>query len=253
MIPEQRRRRPLVCGLQIANWDSALRAGLDQARQWKVNLGTLGCFVKLANGNTGLLSNNHVIAEQNQGQRGSDRIFQPGPMFSQAGEVRTAAVQIAVLRDFEDIQASPPNAMPYAGNVAFNDIDAGVAELNEGISFKQEYLSSRGLKAPRRARTAALPGDRVFKVGRTTGLTFGAVVEIMAQVPVSYTHGLCWFRRSIVIEGLNGSRFSDQGDSGSIIVRTNGEVVGLLYAGNGQQSYACPIDVVLQSLGCTLA
>ena len=76
----------------------------------------------------------------------------------------------------------------------------------------------------------------------------------MTQVgPVNYDHGPCWFRRSIVIEGLNGSRFSDHGDSGSIIVRTNGEVIGVLYAGNGQQTYACPIDIVLQSLGCTLA
>jgi hypothetical protein len=47
--------------------------------------------------------------------------------------------------------------------------------------------------------------------------------------------------------------FSDHGDSGSAILLDSGEVVGLLYAGNGQRTYACPIDAVLQAFGCALA
>jgi hypothetical protein len=50
---------------------------------------------------------------------------------------------------------------------------------------------------------------------------------------------------------LNGTLFSDKGDSGSAIVRTNGEVIGLLYAGNGQQTDACPIEDILSSLHCS--
>ncbi|MGH7170870.1 MAG: hypothetical protein ACRELG_11375 [Gemmataceae bacterium] len=42
-------------------------------------------------------------------------------------------------------------------------------------------------------------------------------------------------------------------DSGSAIVSTTGEVLGLLYAGNGTQTYACPIQSVLATLNCTLA
>ena len=84
-------------------------------------------------------------------------------------------------------------------------------------------------------------------------MTFGEVIDVSTIVgPVTYDFGPCWFRRSIVIEGINGSLFSDRGDSGSAIVRTNGEIVGILYAGNGQQTYACPIDVALQNLDCTL-
>jgi hypothetical protein len=91
-------------------------------------------------------------------------------------------------------------------------------------------------------------------VGRTTGLTRGEVKDIATIVgPISYSPGPCWFRRSLTIEGINGTMFSDHGDSGSAILRDNGEVVGLLHAGNGQQTYACPIDAVLQALGCTLA
>jgi len=45
--------------------------------------------------------------------------------------------------------------------------------------------------------------------------------------------------------------FSDHGDSGSAIVGASGKIVGLLYAGNGQQTYACPIDEVFKALKCT--
>ncbi len=71
--------------------------------------------------------------------------------------------------------------------------------------------------------------------------------------PVPYDPGPCWFQRSIVIEGDNGTMFSDHGDSGSAIVRADGMMVGLLYAGNGTQTYACPIANVLTDCMCTLA
>jgi hypothetical protein len=56
----------------------------------------------------------------------------------------------------------------------------------------------------------------------------------------------------MTIEGDNGTMFSDHGDSGSAIVRADGKVLGILYAGNGVQTYACPIDTVLSELKCTL-
>ena len=37
------------------------------------------------------------------------------------------------------------------------------------------------------------------------------------------------------------------------VVSTTGQVIGLLYAGNGQQTYVCPIQTVLTALNCTLA
>ena len=50
-----------------------------------------------------------------------------------------------------------------------------------------------------------------------------------------------------------GRRFFDHVDSGTAILSTTGEVIGLLYAGNGMQTYACPIQAVLSALNCTLA
>ena len=96
-------------------------------------------------------------------------------------------------------------------------------------------------------------GDRVFKVGRTTGLTFGTITAVGTVVgSIDYALGSCWFRQQVEIVGDNGTLFSDHGDSGSAILSTTGEVVALLYAGNGTQTYACPIQAVLTALSCTL-
>jgi hypothetical protein len=245
VLPEVNRHRPLVSGLQIQNFDDDVRQGvLDQGF---MTVGTLGCFVRLPNGRPGFVSNNHVIAGENRGSLDQDRILQPG---SKAFELDN---QVGVLRGFVELLTSPFGATPKQGNATLNDVDAAVVELAEGVGFTQGFLRSRGLIAPN-ATARARVGDRVFKVGRTTGLTYGEVTETATIVgPVTYGAGQCWFRRSIVIEGLNGTLFSDKGDSGSAIVRANGEIIGLLYAGNGEQTYACPIEAVLTSLDCTLA
>src|SRR5205814_6017821 len=76
-IPERGLIRPLVCGLQIQNVD-------DDTRQRKAGalkpgfiiIGTLGCYVTLTDGSTAILSNNHVLAGENRGVKGKDRILQ---------------------------------------------------------------------------------------------------------------------------------------------------------------------------------
>jgi hypothetical protein len=245
LVPEARRHRPLVAGLQIQNFDEDDRRGI--LNRGLIAVGTLGCFVRLDSGAPALLSNNHVIAGENQGVRRRDRMLQAG------GQAHTADNQVAVLEDFVPLQLSPAGAMPSLGTAVLNEVDAGVATLDSAVPFTQGYLSRRKL-APPGATVTARPGDRVFKVGRTTGLTYGEVVDVAAIVgPVLYGSGPCWFRRSIVVEGLQGTQFSDKGDSGAIVVRGTGEVVGLVYAGNGQQTYACPIDGILRELRCTLA
>jgi len=243
-IPEVQRHRPLAAGLQIQSFDDDVRQGLPELDLMSV--GSLGCFVQLADGRPAILSNNHVLAGENRGIRGHDRILQAG------GPSFVAAELIAVLSEYVDLRFSPPGATLQAGTAILNEVDAGIAVLEPSISFSQAYLPSRQLTAPE-ATASARPGDRVFKIGRTTGLTFGEVTDIGTIVgPIPYGPGQCWFRRSIVIEGVDGTLFADKGDSGAVIMRPNGEVIGLLYAGNGRQIYACPINAVLQRLGCTL-
>jgi hypothetical protein len=244
MVPEQAKHRPLVCGLQVENFDDDIRTG--EIDKGLIIIGTLGCFVKLNDGSPAMLSNNHVLAGENRGIRNKDRILQPGSgTFSSADHAGT-------LTDYVVLNPSPAGARISAGNVILNDADAAVAGLVKGLAFQQKYLPSRHLPAPNGTAQAALQ-DKVFKVGRTTGLTHGTVTQVPAVVgPIPYAPGTCWFRQTLVIEGVNGTMFSDHGDSGSAVVREDGKVVGLLFAGNGEQTYACSIDLVLQNLKCSL-
>jgi hypothetical protein len=246
VVPEVRRHRPLCCGLQIQNFDDDQRQGV--IAQGFIIIGTLGCFIQLSNGRLGILSNNHVIAGENRGQRGADRICQAG------ANTFVSSDHICTLAEFEQLKPSPPNARPALGNVDFNEIDAATAELLPDIHFDQAYLPSRG-QSPPSGIAVARNEDRVFKVGRTTGLTRGIITDIATTVgPVGYSPGLCWFRRSLTIEGIDGTQFSDKGDSGSaIVLEATNQVVGLLYAGNGKQTYACPIQSVLTGFNCMIA
>jgi hypothetical protein len=245
MVPEQASRRPLVSGLQIENFDDDVRTKVIAGGH--IIVGTLGCFVGLENKAKGILSNNHVVAGENRGIRGKDRILQPG-----TGNLTTQEA-VGLLSDFVALQQSPAGATLAAGNVVLNDVDAGTVELNANSgTIRQGYLPGRKLLTPN-GFAQAQSGDKVFKVGRTTGLTRGEITQTPVVVgPIPYAPGPCWFRRAIVIEGLNGTLFSDHGDSGSAIVRDDGKIVGLLFAGNGEQTYACAIDTILQKLKCNI-
>ena len=244
LVIEQKLFRPLCAGLQIQNFDDDVRTKTIAGGH--IIIGTLGCFARLNGGKGALLSNNHVVAGENLGIKGKDRILQQGSGAFASG------LHVATLTDFVTINPSPPGASPTDGTAILNLVDAGIAEIQGSISFGQGYHPTRSLPAPTGTAPAKL-GDTVFKVGRTTGLTHGTIVSIATTVgPIPYAAGPSWFRRSIVIEGIAGTMFSDHGDSGSAIVGASGNIVGLLYAGNGQQTYACPIDEVLKALNCKL-
>ena len=95
----------------------------------------------------------------------------------------------------------------------------------------------------------------MFKVGRTTGLTYGEVamsqlswglyLMILAQFG-SVAHLLSKVLMALCfrIKVTPDRRLSAQMVGGG---------VGILYAGNGQQTYACPIDTALSLLNCSLA
>ncbi len=247
-VPEVRAFRPLAAGLQIENFnDDSRERAAGTLQPGFLIVGTLGCFVKLTDGRVALLSNNHVVAAENHGINGADQIYQPGSLTAKP------SLDVAELTHFKPILPSPAGVVPPSPGIVLNDVDAGIALLAHGAAFHQGYLPVRHLVMPH-ATAAASVGDRVFKVGRTSGLTQGTVTSIATTVgPIPYKDGPSWFQDSIEIEGVNGTQFSDHGDSGSAIVRDNGEIVGLLYAGNGQQTYACPIEAVFRFFNCTLA
>lgn len=198
-----------------------------------ITAGTLGALVTKG-GKTYILSNNHVIANENS-PSGKFAIYQPGPF-----DGGTAADRIATLTAWKAIVFSTS---------ANNVIDAAIAEVDNS-SFVSGVAPTY---APRSSTIPAAVGMRVMKYGRTTGHTKGRVQGVNATVNVGYDSGVARFVGQIII---GGGGFSSGGDSGSLIVVEKGgnarRPVALLFAGGGGTTIANPIDAVLNEFGVTI-
>ena len=100
---------------------------------------------------------------------------------------------------------------------------------------------------------AAFINQSVAKHGRTTGLTFGSVVDISFDGTVDLNGRSAYFENQFVIVGGYGP-FSEGGDSGSLILDNPGShPIGLLFAGDDTHTLANPIQAVLNRCGATIA
>jgi hypothetical protein len=195
--------------------------------------GTFGALVKRG-AKRFILSNNHVLADENNLPPGSD-IFQPG--FLDAGDPPQNS-RIAKLSQF----------VPLVAGVA-NKVDCAIARLNSAGLATNSIL----FIGPPRGKTRAKIDMVVHKFGRTTGFTVGRVTSIMTDVNVQYEAGIMTFEDQIIIRGLDAQPFSAGGDSGSLILeRSTQKAVGLLFAGSSSHTIANHIDDVLGSLNVSL-
>jgi hypothetical protein len=147
------RHRPIVGGLSIAPLNEFF-------------VGTLGCFVRRVVGGSEqifALSNNHVLADTNRLPIGS-RIVQPGPEVAPTnpGDV-FAALSAFIAIEFPAGRLSPVT----------NRFDAAIAVVTNTTLIKRGKMFQVPNYVPRVA--TAVPGMRVVKSGRTTGVTTGIV------------------------------------------------------------------------------
>lgn len=207
-----------------------------------ITAGTFGLPVK--RGTTWLaLTNNHVAANSNAALIG-DSILQPGP--HDGGTLPAWGtldafhpIKFEASRNlwqlFLDwlLRRQPPPA-------PINYIDAAICQSSD---IKPEVA---GLGPATGVHYLVDLDQPVQKVGRTTGHTKGYVVGINGYVRVGYGNsGNAAFDNQIILEGYDGAEFSAGGDSGSAILTPTMKVVGLLFAGGGNQTIANPIADVL--------
>ena len=155
-----------------------------------------------------------------------------------------------------------PIKFPTAAGTPNNEVDVATALLLESdrtiddIDRLTYGGKIAGIASPYSVNASGelVQSSRVYKVGRTTGFTEGEVVGINAVAPVQYTPGVANFVNQLVIAPTadNVGPFSDRGDSGSGILNDDHELVGLLYAGNNQHTFANPIGLVMAELRATM-
>jgi len=225
--------------------------------------GTLGALVEDEQKNQYILSNNHVLAESDQGHVG-DTIDQPGLIdgactsLSQPGSTLKPVGTLEYFVPLESRQTNVDAALALATPGA---VDSSGAILGLGTPGRDGTL---GAGAPMAGRGEVLNasnlGMNVVKSGRTTGLTCSNVDAVALTVKVNYYKDCAetqpyttkTFENQI---GIGGTHFTDSGDSGALVLdANNAQAVGLYFAGgtdgdgNGL-SVVNPIGDVLRELG----
>ncbi len=229
----------------------------------EITAGTLGCLVK-KDGQTVILSNNHVLANSNNAQIG-DPILQPGPY--DGG--RFPADHIADLLQFEPISIiGTPSDCSIAGGVAnflngiarllgsdarlkvFNAqqidnlVDAAVARPLNSADVKDDILEIGSING---AASGEL-GMAIKKSGRTTRFTTGEILQVDVTVNVQYGQD----QIARFTDQLMAGAMSQGGDSGSAVLDENNRLVGLLFAGSDQSTIINRIENVFSALDVTL-
>ncbi|PYR77195.1 MAG: hypothetical protein DMF86_09865 [Acidobacteria bacterium] len=229
----QRDTRPLLIGASVGHVN--------------VTAGTITAFVRRSQ-RTYLLSNNHVLANEDRGRAG-DWVLQRAAF--DGG--RQPAQRVARLRFWVRLKLT-----------AANVVDCALAEIQSPIAHDAALLHGIANGTDRRLAGVGPAfvdeGAIVYKIGRTTGATEGRVTAFdVDNVVVNYDIGNLRFDGQLEIEGTGRHAFSDGGDSGSLIVNSNMQAVALLFAGgdtggsNGLGlTYANPIAQVLKALNATL-
>jgi S1-C subfamily serine protease len=223
----QRRVRPARPGCSIGFQFPNAGAG-------ELMAGTLSAVVT-ADGVSYILSNNHVLANENALPPGT-AIFQPGLL--DGGNVATD--RIATLARFIPLEADKPNR-----------VDCALAAILDAPTVRPAIMPKIG-RLTSVEPIEATEGMRVEKTGRATGYTTGTVFDVSATAAIQFDLGMLTFEDQVLVRGDAGA-FSDGGDSGSLIVdRETGRATGLLIGGSPQFAIANHIGDVLQALNVKL-
>lgn len=183
-----------------------------------------------------VLSNNHVLADENQSNIG-DPVMQPGSL--DGGTLPDD--QIGHLYDYVPLRMGTFGSP----NPPENRVDAACAEVTRFGDFTREIFwvgYPKGWRTRTSVETAVGNGDtRVQKTGRTTGYTVGEIAAVDFEGWVGYSTGDAYFVDQMLI--TPGS-FSEAGDSGSCILDASENIVGLLFAGGATHTIANFIEDV---------
>jgi hypothetical protein len=216
--------------------------------------GTLGSLV-VRNGANYILSNNHVLANSDSGAVG-DPIIQPGLIDNPAINPTcqsTGTTTVANLSQFFTLEGNPPNPVDAAiAQIVSGQVDTSGSILLLGATADANGVPVSG--APHAGSgVIANVGTLVAKSGRSSGLTCSTIETTPATFSVNYAK-TCGGSTSFTVMytnqvGVSGGDFSQEGDSGALIVTQNtADPVALLFAGSDTDTVGNPIQDVLLAM-----
>jgi hypothetical protein len=227
--------------------------------------GTLGALVQDQASNLYILSNNHVLADSDQGTV-SETIIQPGLVDTGCTQLASGVTGISAVGSLQywvPLNTTSTNVDAALANTSSSSVDASGAIIALGASGggTSQIAAGAPVAGTGEVLTAAnINGMHVAKSGRTTGLTCSTVDSIDNSIKVTYYYDAAetqpYYSKTYSNQvGMPGNYFSDAGDSGSLVVDTaNAQPVALFFAGSSGtatqpgESFAQPIGDVLTEL-----
>jgi len=235
---------------------------------YKISAGTFGAVVRDKNTREKLiLSNNHILANATNGfdERAAvgDPILQPGPHDGGGSRDHIASLLrfVPVKRAVQEVECPLARAAARFGNTVLqtirpsyslkffkntqdsNVIDSAVAKPDSPNVVDEEILEIGSVKEVGEVG----PADQVSKSGRTSAFTKGKILAVGVTVKVDIAdEEVGWFSDQIMTDLV-----SRPGDSGSLIVNSKKEAVGLLFAGSDKYTVFNRIQNVLTKLNLT--
>lgn len=178
--------------------------------------GTLGLLARhRKTGHPVMLSNAHILAPSGKAKSG-EPVMQPGPI--DGGGL--PSTRVGALFDVIPLKADGPNQ----ADAAIAMIDPSVTIFDGGVPGLGAFVIGPD--------EAIRPGVGVVKLGRTTGIRHGQIrATELDDLGVDYDSGTLVFDNQIEIEGEPGLPFSDNGDSGSLVLDEGLRAIGLVFAG----------------------
>ncbi len=195
------------------------------------NAGSLGCIVKKRqSGLEYILTCYHVVKNDgfdwelfNSGD-GDKNVVHPlnGPDI--VGEISQA-----IRNNFIDVALILPNK-----NVSVSNLHSNIGYIpNDPRVLTDDDVNNQTV---------------VKMVGLKSGYREGYIADVHRQAYIKYIDGYHTLYDLIVIKSFDNRRFSQGGDSGSIIIDGLGYAIGLLVAGNNNISFAIPLNSVFNQL-----
>lgn len=217
------RCRPLVAGISAMHKDGSACT---------LNL----LFHDVETGGLLVAQNNHCAALENTANVG-DAILQPSPYDGGVDGSDT----IGYLYKYVELHYSEFTCpfrdvfhRIYRTFVSVPENRVDIAFFEPSVDMRQEVLDHGSITG----KITPLIGDRVWKVGRTSGYTEGVVSDLDFNGVVQYSRGVVMFTDCILVEG---DGFLQPGDSSSPVQLGNRNV-GAGFAGSDTFGIVCKID-----------
>ena len=175
-----------------------------------------------------LLQNAHCGYPHWSGAKHGDPIISPSPL-DNGGEKIGESSEVAEIQFDEGA----------------NKVDACLVELQKPMLDEILEIGKYGT-IPKEVTV----GETVMKSGRTTGLTRSKVIAVDVTLSINYGEGagMAKFTNQILTENKNNS-FIASGDSSSLLLNSNKDPVGLVFAASPVVGICNPIQAVMDVLG----